>query len=369
MNAQGVDEPELRIDQLRDDALATWFCQASPGVTYVRCSQPAKYLPGQVLDLDESDVAEDRDGEVYFTRAKGTHIWSFSGNNTRAVLMAGAQTLGHKVWMEVDDNYQMHPDAPETSKWQKKYRGKDESSYEVVGWISEFVDGVIVSTPTLGDVYSQFNDNIHVCRNCVDPEDWDELDKPDDGILRIGWAASDSHRRDAPLLKQAFRWLYGREGVEIIIIGIQNASFPVPVTYIPWMNSHRAYRKVLQTLDVMLCPVIRTPWADCKSDLKCLEAGMVGAMSVVSDSPAFDLWHDRTYTCKTEQDWERAVKSLYRNRDEVKQLQKEHREYVLSERTIQKGISQWHKALGITSSSKTQTSTSSKSETASIVMS
>ncbi len=341
--------------------LATFWVQATSGVNYVRAEMPAKWLPAQCLELNPSDIQTpnpfllDIDTHAYsFPRQQGAAIWLFSGNTTRALMMKAMQEKGIPVFFEADDNYTRHPDVAETSRWKiKREPGRDTHSYETASDIAAFCDGVIVSTPLLADVYGEINDNVHVARNCVDPDDWDPLDKPDDGILRIGWAASDSHRKDAPLLKQAFRWLYGRPDVEIVIMGVHNAHFPVPITRLPWCDSLSDYRKMLQAFDVMLCPLQRTDWADCKSDLKALEAGMAGAMSVVSDSPAYDLWADKTFVCKTEQDWEKSVKTLYKNRELVREMQVEHRKYVISERTIEKGIGQWRKALRSCSSKTT----------------
>ena len=351
-------DPTLRLEVEVPDAKATWWAQATPGVTYVRCSQPAKYLPGQVLNFLPFDVKLDPFDNAIWTRAKGVHIWPFAGNNTRAILMAEAINEGIPAFMEVDDNYTIMSDVPRISEWRLNYRGTDEHSYEICSRIAKFASGIICSTPFLAQVYSELNDNVHVARNCVDPEDWPDVEERDDGILRIGWAGSDSHQKDAHLLKQAFRWLVGRPNVEVVVLGMDYVtSFPAGVRRMPWTTSLQEYRNSLQVLDVMLCPTRRTFWSDGKSDLKALEAAMAGACSVVSDSPSYDLWQDRTFVCSTENDWERVVKHLYKNRDEVLQMKADQRKYVLEERTIEKGVKQWEKA--ISSSSMTTPTVSS----------
>ena len=151
------------------------------------------------------------------------------------------------------------------------------------------------------------------------------------------------------MLKPALRWLAGRPNVEIIILGLQ-PEYSFPYVHVPWTESLTDYRKLLQILDVMLCPVRRTEWSDCKSDVKALEAGMAGAMSVVSNSPAFDTWQDRTFVCETEKDWLKIVKHLYRDREEVRKMQHDHRHYVLNERSIHRGVTQWQTALASSTS-------------------
>ena len=361
-------DPTLRLEVEVEDAKATWWAQATDGVTYVRCSQPAKYLPGQVLTVLPIDIKLDPFDNAIWTRAKGVHIWPFAGNNTRAILMAEAINQGIPAFMEVDDNYTIMSDVPKLSSWRLTYGGTDQHSYEICSRISQFASGVICSTPVLADIYSELNDNVHVARNCVDPDDWPAVEPKEDEVLRIGWAGSDSHQKDAHLLKQAFRWLVGRPNVEVVVLGMDFvSSFPGGVRRMPWTTSLQEYRKSLQVLDVMLCPTRRTAWSDGKSDLKALEAAMAGACSVVSDSPAYDLWHDRTYVCSTENEWEKVVKHLYKNRDEVKQMQADHRKYVLDERNIKEGVKQWERA--ISSSSTTTPKDSSASVASGVGMS
>lgn len=48
---------------------------------------------------------------------------------------------------------------------------------------------------------------------------------------------------------------------------------------------------------------------------------------------------------RTGRDFLDAITSLIRNRDELPQLQKEAREYVLAERTVEKNVWRWQEAL------------------------
>jgi hypothetical protein len=330
----------------RPNPLATFWTQNTTGVNYYRATLPARYLPGKTCSFNIFDVKRNDnplEPEIVMPRQEGAAVWMFPGNNTRAILIAELQEQGIPCWFECDDNYTIRPDLGK-SDWLDTYQGDDRHSFEIASKIAAFCDGVICSTPRLAEVYSGLNDNVHVARNCIDPGDWDDLDKPDDGILRIGWAASASHAKDARLIKKALSWLSRKDDVEIIILGIQ-PIFPFSYTHITWTEKLSDYRKLLQVLDIMLCPVQRTNWSDCKSDVKAMEGAMAGAMAVVSESPSYDLWADRTYVCKTEDDWVKAAKHLYRNRDEIRKLQNDHREYVLSERTIQKGVEAWRQAL------------------------
>src|SRR4029077_14291628 len=134
-------------------------------------------------------------------------VWLFPGNVTRWKLMAELHDQGIPVWADVDDNYTMVSPTP-TKRWLalRDRSGDDESSVEVHRRIirSLSVDGLIVATPALRDAYRFMHRNVHVCRNCVDPDDWrDDPPHSPDGVLRVGWAGSASHSYDLNDLRRA----------------------------------------------------------------------------------------------------------------------------------------------------------------------
>lgn len=330
---------------------ATFWKQASEGVTYYRCTLPARFLPGKVLQLGHDDVAE-RDGEIVFPRQEGPAVWSFSGNSTRALLMAGMQEAGFQVLMEADDNYLVDP-PHQIGVWHRSFKTAlrcDGHSYEGFRRILGFCDGAIVSTPFLADVYSRFNDRVHVCRNSVDPDDWpaDPPHQPD-GVLRVGWAASDSHRWDAPLIHRALDWASQQPNVRVVVFGIKPefTGFRFDHDHIGWTDSLDEYRRLLSRIDLMLCPLKPSFWADGKSDVKCVEAAMAGAASVPSRVEAYKPWFDRTHTASTPKEFLKIVKHLVKHPDEVRELSRTALEYVLEERTIQGNIGAWREAVGL----------------------
>ena len=283
-----------------------------------------------------------------FPRQRGTAIWQFAGNATTGTLMAGMQDEGIRVLMEVDDTYLHVPDiGMNHSQWQHDFdrSGKtDRFSHAANGRISQWVDGVIVSTPPLGELYGELNDNIYVCPNSIDMEDWPEQPEPD-GVLRIGWPASHSHFVDAPLVRRAFKWAAEQKNVEVWVFGIGDIyKFPGNVKKVPWTDDQDEYRARQGRCDVMVCPLRETEWSRYKSDLKALEAVAAGAWPIVSTATAYKPWHDRTMTCTTAKDWEYALKWVVRHRDEIPDLKAKAREYVLSERVIQKTIHHWRNA-------------------------
>lgn len=326
---------------------------ATPGVTYYRCDLPARFLPGKVCRLGEyGDVRITTKG-TQFPRQEGAAIWNFAGNTTRAILMAEMQAQGIRVFSEFDDNYQTPPPFEEISEWKRDRasRGKyhaDAPTYETATDIARFTDGLIVSTPHLKRIYEPVNENVHVCPNSVDPDDWlDPLPARD--ILRVGWAASDSHIYDAPLIRDALQWASEQKHVEVVILGIhpEVSRFRFMYRYIPWANNLDTYRMKLRALDVMLCPIVKSEWSDAKSDVKAMEAAMAGACSVVSNVEAYRPWFDKpAYVADQPWDFKKIVKHLVRNRDEVRETARLAREYVLAERDIRQHVHKWREAVG-----------------------
>jgi hypothetical protein len=330
--------------------VATWWRQDSPGTYFWRCLVPARRLPGQVLRfVPRYDIGADENGDIVWGRQQGTAIWQFPGNATTGTLMAGMQADGIRVLVEVDDSYLHLPDAGLHGGWQAELDRSgqtDRFSLEAHERLCRFADGLIVSTPELADLYGEINENIWVCPNSVEPDDWPDVGQSEDGVLRIGWGASHSHVVDAPLVRRALRWAADQPNVEVWVFGIGDVyKFPGAVRKAPWTDNLTDYRASLGRCDVMICPLIETPWSRYKSDLKALEACMAGAWPIVSTASPYRPWQDRTLTCTTAKDWEQAIRWAVRHRDEIPALMAETRDYVLSERTIDSNIHLWREAL------------------------
>lgn len=338
---------------------ATWWIQATAGVNYYRAEMPAKHLPGKTLMLNPSlDLTEPSPDVFSFPRQEGVAIWLFPGNTTRAILMAHMKNLGIPLIVEVDDNYTRQPSIPQLSSWltTRDKTGEDRHSYEIHKRIVPWVDGIICSTPRLAEIYADFNDNIHVCRNSVDPDDWQPATHQEDGVLRIGWAGSWSHAYDVHDIEDAFDWAGRQKDVEVVTIGYQpprminqkNTDPSFNYRHIGWMDSVEDYRRAVGAIDVMLCPVRANPWADCKSDVKALEAAMGNAAVVVSKTEPYRPWWDGEapgYVAERPKDYVKIIKHLIKNRDEVRESARLARFYALEHRNIHDTVDQWKRAI------------------------
>lgn len=329
--------------------LATWWVQATPGVNYYRAEMPAKHLPGKTVRFETRDLQPDDEGGHYFPRQQGTAIWMFPQNRLRHLLMAEMHTQGKRVLVEVDDNYTIGPPIS-LAGWQQTIAKSPDASYEAHMNIvaSAATDGIIVTTPRLAAEYERFGKPIYICRNSVDEDDWTP-DPPHqvDDILRIGWAGSASHQYDLADIAPALDWASRQKDVQVVLLGQLSLHFPH--WQLPWTVELEKYRENVCAFDVMLCPLRPNRWADCKSDVKALEAAMGGACSIVSKTEPYRPWWDGSapgYVAETKRDFLKMVKHVVANRDEVRETARLAREYAVTERNIKREIDNWREAIG-----------------------
>ena len=298
--------------------------------------------------FEKADAVEDREWGAVFPRQKGAAIWPFAGNTTRGILMAAMKEQGHRILMEADDNYVIGVDERVRGRdWAETVAGANGGhSYEAHTKLCKWADGIIVSTENLAGYYSKLNPNVYVCPNSIDTDDWPEPEKPNDGILRIGWAASHSHMLDVPLIWKAFKWAAEQPDVEVLVYGIgEVADFPAKVKRVGWTDDQDAYKSSLAMCDIHVCPLREGPWEAGKSDIKALEAAMAGAWPIVSTATPYKPWHRRTIACTDAKDWQQALRWATRHRDEIPALAAEAKDYVMSERLIEHSKHLWEEAI------------------------
>lgn len=337
---------------------ATFYYQATPATAYWRCVLPARYLPAVATSELVGRAGEN--GHVEFEGQLGpAAVFQFAGSKDRAWSAINLQAQGVRVLVEVDDNYLDTFDSVtrERAGWAKSI-GEKLGGTSVQGhrWIVGQADGVICTTPHLADIYRQVNPNVYVCRNSLDLQDWPEPPEPflvggewadpDDDVFRIGWFASMSHDRDEGLIRRALSWASRQPNVQVVTMGY-NPPWGFNRLHIPWSNDIAVYHRMMHLLDVGVCPVVRTGWSACRSDLKALEYAMAGALPIMSAEPPYAEWRDQPFGkhAHTAKHFEDQIRWAVRNQDEVKALAAQAKQYVLAERLIQHEIPAWEAAL------------------------
>ncbi len=349
------------------DVVATFYYQATPGTAYWRCLLPARFLPGQAI-FNYPVRTENEAGDVRLPQHEGAAVMQFTGDESHYLLTKFFRDQGIRVLIEVDDNYsRWFPEHMKRAGWKARVADTIQQvphpdgqvvampvGYNVETHVAtvKAADGVICTTPYLASQYRKHNENVFVCGNHIDPADWDEPVKPDDGKFRIGWFASGSHRADGELLVRALTWAGKQPDVEIVMVGVGSGGpgkpwwQTFPYMHYGWSNDMAVYRKFIQQLDVGLAPVVGTPWALGRSDLKALEYAMSAAVPFVSDVPCYEHTEmPHLQRCKTPKDWLRAIQWAVANQDEVREQAQKCREWTLANRTVEQNIGEWKLAL------------------------
>lgn len=149
-------------------------------------------------------------------------------------------------------------------------------------------DAVIVSTPYLKEVYSEFSDTIHVAQNSIDSQYWAKAQKKNNGGISIGWIGGASHDEDLRLLLPVMdivdkecpeaKWkivhgvpqfMRGRKNVEAVDV---------------WSRIDR-YPKFLSSMGftIGVAPLVDNKFNRAKSNLRWLEYSAVGVPTVASN--------------------------------------------------------------------------------------
>jgi hypothetical protein len=340
------------------EALATFYRQATPGTTYWRCHIPAQYLPANVAPIEPDSLTEVDENTIALKYASGALVWQFLGDDGRTRIALQMQRQGWPTFMEVDDNYLRFapPLYGKNGAWAKTHV---EAVANGTGYSTEMhrkavplMDRIICATPQLADEYADWNDNVYVARNSIDPSDWAGLpEREESETLRIGYYGSPSHLKDYPRAKKALKWAARQKDVEVSFIGFRQPGWQGKV--FPWEDKMFKARDYLTQIDVGIAPLTRNPWADGKSDVKALEYAMGGVMPILEDAPPYSPWKDMGWEWmpKGEAEWVDAIHDVVAMRDDVPTLARDAKDYVLENRTIEQEIVAWREALGVTPSS------------------
>lgn len=147
-----------------------------------------------------------------------------------------------------------------------------------------------------------------------------DVQKPDDGLLRIAYfSGTHTHHGDVreclsalqPLLRQypeTRLMLVGHIDVPEELAGLAGQLETVPL--VPWQELPRLIRRV----DINLAPLEPgNRFTQCKSEVKYVEAALLGVPTMASDAPAFrEAIRDgeNGLLCRTGEDWHRALERL-----------------------------------------------------------
>lgn len=154
-------------------------------------------------------------------------------------------------------------------------------------------DGIIVSTPYLKEVFSEFNKNIWVVENSIDFKVWDRIKKGNKPGVRIGWAGGSGHEGDfEPYAEGIKRILAKHKNARLVLLnGPAKTGIPEFFKGVERVE-HKAvwvpilkYPKLIMSedFDIGIAPLVDSAFNRGKSNLKWLENSAMGIPTIASN--------------------------------------------------------------------------------------
>lgn len=327
-----------------------WWTNPTPGIKYLRATLPAGTLGGVCLDIEDELADPNNNGNLWAKHPPDyPGIWQLVSNRVRNLAMR-EQRLFAPVYLDIDDDYtELYPEYAATRWVEFDHQTPDQttSSVEAHRWSASFADGVIVTTPYLKQRYLQYNDNVYICRNSVNPKDWREPHPKTNDEFNIVFAGS-PRRGDLEQCRRGLEWAARQPGVNVTMIDCRSMRFR-GVKYPNWISDFSKYFDTLTDMrpDVSIRPLETTRFASSKSDLKVLEAAMSGAYPIVQTWTPYHDWimSGMVGYASDSKSWEKEIKYAVNNRDEIRSKAAVLREHVIATRSIDVVKNDWVKVL------------------------
>jgi glycosyltransferase involved in cell wall biosynthesis len=260
------------------------------------------------------------------------------------------ECFGKPMVVEADDNVLSCP----TYNPAAKFYSPDSSIRKMaVAQIRE-ADAVIVSTPYLKEVYSEFNDHIYVMPNSIDFETWGKAQRGvNKGKITIGWMGGATHDDDLAIVLPAIKTLTKKyPNVEFYFL--HGASKQVrDIKGVRVSNKFERidkYHKYVAKagFDIGLAPLVDNAFNRAKSNLRWLEYSALGIPCVSSNVGHFaETIHNGVdgLLCDTPEDFTNALESLIIDKSKRKMMGMDAKARVFKEFNIDNTAEKYGRAL------------------------
>ena len=264
--------------------------------------------------------------------------------------------LNIPILAEIDDNV---IDMPSYNPASQAYDPSGTLHREVALKQFKSSDGMIVSTPYLADVYSEFNDQIYVVPNCIDMKLWNSAARKKKKGIVIGWAGGSTHESDLKIIEPiVHRILAKNKDVTFNFChGAPHFLRDIPRVdcSFKWAFIHE-YPKHIARLgwDIGIAPLVDNAFNRGKSNLRWLENSALGIPCVASKVGHFEqtIRHGIDgFLASDEQEFESYLQKLIDDRKLRLRIGMEAHVRVLKDFNVDHGvlnyIDQLKKAIGI----------------------
>lgn len=201
-----------------------------------------------------------------------------------ATLRAYQKERGLKIVVDCDDYLEVNPDNPH------KIEHDITSASEIIKITLGIADLVTTTTKPLKSYLAQFNNNVELLPNYIDVERWDMPKlRNESSDIRIGWAGSITHIDDLKAVQKPLTRICEEfDYVKLVFVGDTRAEdlFPgcrveamLGVPFEAWPTRLGGLR-----LDIGIAPLKKTPFNECKSNIKWQEYAIAKIPGVYSNT-------------------------------------------------------------------------------------
>jgi glycosyltransferase involved in cell wall biosynthesis len=255
--------------------------------------------------------------------------------------------LGIPVIIDTDDHYQLSDSHVLKKEWKLNHRA------EALIYNFSQADAIMVTTPYLKYVVSQFNKNVEVFPNTIDFEQPQFIPNPEiaamkSDLVNIGWSGSVTHLEDLQLIegeilslnkspykdyKFMLAGFYDGDSIWHKYEKIFTSNYILDDNNYGRINAADvySYAQAYNLMDIGLIPLRYNEFNRAKSELKMLEMGAFGLGVIVSDVESYQWMskHGKNCLVAGKKDWYKSMRRLIENPELRKDLGSQLKEDVM----------------------------------------
>jgi glycosyltransferase involved in cell wall biosynthesis len=255
--------------------------------------------------------------------------------------------LGIPVIIDTDDHYQLSDSHVLKREWKLNHRA------EALIYNFSQADAIMVTTPYLKYVVSQFNKNVEVFPNTIDFEQPQFIPNPEiaamkSELVNIGWSGSVTHLEDLQLIegeilslnkspykdyKFMLAGFYDGDSIWHKYEKIFTSNYILDDNNYGRINASDvySYAQAYNLMDIGLIPLRYNEFNRAKSELKMLEMGAFGLGVIVSDVESYQWMskHGKNCLVAGKKDWYKSMRRLIENPELRKDLGSQLKEDVM----------------------------------------
>jgi glycosyltransferase involved in cell wall biosynthesis len=255
--------------------------------------------------------------------------------------------LGIPVIIDTDDHYQLSDSHVLKKEWKLNHRA------EALIYNFTQADAIMVTTPYLKYVVSQFNNNVEVIPNTIDFEQPQFIPNPEieamkSDLVNIGWSGSVTHLEDLQLIegeilslnkspykdyKFMLAGFYDGDSIWHKYEKIFTSNYILDDNNYGRINAADvySYAQAYNLMDIGLIPLRYNEFNRAKSELKMLEMGAFGLGVIVSDVESYQWMskHGKNCLVAGKKDWYKSMRRLIENPELRKDLGSQLKEDVM----------------------------------------